>query len=378
VLFGGPVPFHAHLVLERGGGFMRILRWTTLRVAYMPGLWYATPAMQKRHPSHPIRLKPNSEAIRKAALKQAIRLFPDNQEWQTAFVDSIVSGEAGRPSLFWTAPRPAEPPFALTRLTDWQPIWTDTIDEPGSVVGQHPLYDEGAYYVLDFSSIVSASVLMATNTPVASILDLCSAPGGKGIFAWRLLEPELLVCNEVIGKRHGMLISNLQRCKVSGSCVTQMDPAKFAELTPQSFDLVIVDAPCSGQSLPAKGTDAPGAFQSEMVSMNMSRQRRILANAVETVKPGGYLAYMTCTYSREENEKNLEWVLRRFPQFEAVVVPHLESFRSPLLEAPCYRHSPQNGLGVGGFTCLLRNTTAYRPTISLNEIHKRIRPVWEA
>jgi len=329
--------------------------------------------MKKPAPRFRKPLKPNPEAVARAATKQAVRLFPDDTAWQEAFVGAISTGQSAKPSLFWMGERPANPPFGTKRLTNWQPDWVDTIDEPGSTVGKHPMHIEGSCYLLDFSSIVSASVLMAVPQPVHTVLDLCSAPGGKGIFSYRLFQPELLVCNEVIGKRHGMLTANLNRCKVERSLVTQLDPSKFATLTPEAFDVVVVDAPCSGQSLPAKGDDVPGAFQPSMVSMNMTRQRRILANAVATVKPGGYLAYLTCTYSREENEKNVEWLLRRFPDFSAVEVTHLSKFRSPLLEAPCYRHSPQDGVGVGGFACLLKNNGKFRPTISTHEIEKRLR-----
>ena len=322
--------------------------------------------------------KLNPELVRKAAAHQAAKLFPRDIDQQNAFLRALLPGKAGKPSLIWMKDRPKKPPFATVLLTEWQPAWVDTLAEPENLVGELPMHADGAYYLLDFSNIISASVLLAIKEPVTTILDLCSAPGGKGIFASRLFEPKLLICNEVIGKRQDMLEANLERCHISNSHVTQSDPAQFSRLTPQAFDLVIVDAPCSSQTLTAKGTDVPDAFESEIVSMNVSRQRRILANAAEAVRPGGHLAYMTSTYSREENEKNLEWLLRRFPQFKAVEVPHLAKMRSNLLPDPCYRHWPQDGLGVGGFACLLQNTAAYRPGISRTEIVKRVKPIWSA
>jgi 16S rRNA C967 or C1407 C5-methylase (RsmB/RsmF family) len=190
---------------------------------------------------------------------------------------------------------------------------------------------------------------------------MCAAPGGKSIFAWKAFHPRLLVCNEVIGKRLGALTSNLQRCDVKPSVVTRLDSEAFAERFPRSADLVIVDAPCSGQSLPARGLPAPGAFHPQTINMNSNRQKRILANSARVVAPGGHLSYTTCTYSREENESVLEWLQKRFPQFRPVEAPLLQEHQSHLAAYPCYRLWPFEGSGAGGFTALLRNTENGEP-----------------
>jgi 16S rRNA C967 or C1407 C5-methylase (RsmB/RsmF family) len=74
------------------------------------------------------------------------------------------------------------------------------------------------------------------------------------------------------------------------------------------------------------------------------------------VAPQGYLAYMTCTYSPQENEEICEWFLERFPQFQAVEISHLQSYQSHLTSVPCYRMFPQDKLGAGAFTVLFKNT----------------------
>ena len=127
---------------------------------------------------------------------------------------------------------------------------------------------------------------------------------------------------------------------------------------PKSSDLVIVDAPCSGQSLLAKGEKAPGCFHPTNINKNANRQKRIIANSAQIVAPQGYLAYMTCTYSPEENEQVCEWLLERFPQFKLVEVKHLKNYQSHLTTMPCYRMFPQSGLGAGAFAALFRNTEA--------------------
>jgi len=119
--------------------------------------------------------------------------------------------------------------------------------------------------------------------------------------------------------------------------------------------VVIVDAPCSGQSLLAKGSQVPGCFHPVTMNKNANRQKRILANSAQIVAPQGYLAYMTCTYAPAENEQVCEWFLNRFPDFQPAVVPHLAPFQSHLTALPCYRLWPHQGLGAGGFTALFQN-----------------------
>jgi 16S rRNA C967 or C1407 C5-methylase (RsmB/RsmF family) len=187
---------------------------------------------------------------------------------------------------------------------------------------------------------------------------MCAAPGGKSVFAWRALKPDLLITNEVIGKRLGMLISNLKRCRIKPIGVVNRDSSIFAELLPASSNLVIVDAPCTGQSLLAKNEKAPGCFHATSINKSANRQKRIIANSAQVVAPQGYLAYMTCTYSAEENEQVCEWFLERFPHFQAVEVEHLSTFQSRLTSIPCYRMFPQYRLGAGAFTALFKNTAA--------------------
>ncbi len=182
-----------------------------------------------------------------------------------------------------------------------------------------------------------------------------AAPGGKSIFAWLALQPQLLVSNEVIGKRTGMLISNLKHCQITPAMVSSKDAKILAEIIPQTANLVIVDAPCTGQSLLAKGGKAPGCFRPVNFNKNYNRQKRILVNYAKIVAPKGDLAYMTCTYSPDENEQVSEWFLSKFPEFKPIVVSHLSSYQSHLTKIPCYRIFPQQKLGAEAFTILFQN-----------------------
>jgi 16S rRNA C967 or C1407 C5-methylase (RsmB/RsmF family) len=287
-------------------------------------------------------------------IKLSRRLFTDTS-LQEKFVTALTQPQPFHPCILWCREKPDKLPFLVETPTAWQPEFIDRL-ALDSKPGQHPLHNQGYYYCLDYSSVFAASILLTIPSPVKVIFDICAAPGGKGIFAWRVFQPELLISNEVIGKRLGMLISNLKRCQIQPSMVTNRDPSVLAERFAQSSDLVIVDAPCTGQSLLAKGEKAVGCFHPANINQCANRQKRIIANSAKIVAPQGYLAYMTCTYSPSENEEVCQWLIKKFPQFQAVEIEKLRDYRSHLTNLPCYRIWPQDGLGAGAFTALFKNT----------------------
>jgi len=294
---------------------------------------------------------PKGRQLTPLLLRQATALFPDEAE-RNVFTQALIDGISREKAIILLQDRPEIKTFPRLRAVDWQPDWVMRLEEDFRP-GQHPLYAKGAFYSLDFSSVFSASAMLAVGEAPKRVLDLCASPGGKSVFAWRAFQPELLYANEVIRKRIGTLVDNFQRCQLTNSVVWSADPSVYAKEFREEFDLVIVDAPCSGQSLLAKGDSAPGCFAPTMIDMNHSRQRRITGNAVHCVRPGGHMAYMTCTYSHKENERIVEWLTLVYPKLRAVEIPHLREFRSQYSEVPCYRLFPQSGLGAGAFVCLL-------------------------
>jgi 16S rRNA C967 or C1407 C5-methylase (RsmB/RsmF family) len=286
-------------------------------------------------------------------LKFARRLFAAPTQ-QSEFIQALTQPQPLFACILWNQPRPESQPFAIADPLPWQPKFIDRLADL-TRPGQHPWHEQGYYYCLDFSSVFAASTLLVTPPQPALVIDLCAAPGGKSLFAVQALQPQFLLSNEVIGKRLGMLISNLRRCQAHPAAVTNLDSQLLAEQLPGRAQLAIVDAPCTGQSLLAKGEKAPGCFHPVTINQNANRQKRILANAAQLVAPQGYLAYMTCAFSPAENEQVSAWFLARFPQFRPVVVPHLQAYQSHLSDLPCYRLWPQSGLGAGGFTILMQN-----------------------
>lgn len=287
-------------------------------------------------------------------IKLARRLFSNPQE-QDKFIHALLSPQDFGSCILWCRQKPQDMDWEILPATSWQPDFIERI-AGGIKPGSHPFHQQGYFYCLDFSSVFAASVLLAISEPIHCIFDMCAAPGGKGIFAQTLLKTNLLVSNEVIGKRIGMLMANLNRCQIQPVAVVSRDSSFWAENLINSSDLVIVDAPCSGQSLLAKGEKVPGCFHPTTINKNANRQKRILANSAQLVTPQGYLAYMTCTYSQEENEGVCEWFLERFSNFQAINVPHLQAFQSHLSALPCYRMFPFSQLGAGAFTALFKNT----------------------
>ncbi len=305
-------------------------------------------------------------------LKLSRRLFENPNEREN-FIEALTHPRRFHPCILWCQQKSEISPFSVEKPFLWQPQFVDRLsleDKPG----QHPLHEKGYFYCLDFSSVFAASTLLSIPSSSKLVFDMCAAPGGKSIFAWKVFQPELLISNEVIGKRLGMLISNLKRCYIKPTVVVSRDSSVFAEMIPLSSHIVIVDAPCTGQSLLAKGEKAPGCFHPTAINKSANRQKRIIANSAKIVASQGYLAYMTCTYSPEENEQVCEWFLERFPQFQAIEVSHLSEYQSHLTTLSCYRMFPQSGLGAGAFTALFKNTEdGERKEVDLDTLSS----VWE-
>lgn len=178
------------------------------------------------------------------------------------------------------------------------------------VFTKDPLFHAGAYYVQEASSMFLDYLLkeLMPVKPGLRVLDLSAAPGGKSTLIASLLEEDsLLVCNEVIRTRASILEENVTRWGHMNTWVTCNDPKDFKKLTGY-FDVVVVDAPCSGSGLFRKDEKAINEWSEANVGLCAERQKRILADIWPSLKEGGLLVYSTCSYSQKENEGLLDWV----------------------------------------------------------------------
>ncbi len=298
---------------------------------------------------------PSAAQLPSAALRLAEKLFVSNMEQREQFIAALRAQDGGKSVVIEVREQRRSPHLQLFDgvRQQWMPAWIQT-PTSSIVPGKTEEHERGDWYLLDQSSVFCASPLSSISGSAPVALDLCASPGGKSVFLWRALQPRLLVANEPIQGRIRALISNVKRCQIDPCIIVRRDPVRIVEELPEFFDVVLVDAPCSGQSLSVKGKPTPGAFHHTTVNMCVRRQRRILAAAAQLVRTGGAMVYATCTYCREENEGMLEWFLKRHENWEAEVVPQLTGYQSHLSEVPCYRLWPFQDQGAGGFTCLLR------------------------
>jgi len=299
----------------------------------------------------------------KAMRKAASALFEGSEAEREAFLAALTDPPGGGDAIAWTGSRQAGALATVPReeLPDWLPEEVDLL-RPGERADASTRGEP--CYQLDYSSVVAASALLVARDSLPTgprVLDVCAAPGGKSVLASLFLQPGFLLANEVVGKRLGILRHNLRRCRIAHGHTQRLQPPRLAEIGAGAFDVCLVDAPCSGQSLLAKGKDHPGCFHPPVVKGNARRQRRILASSAATVRPGGFLLYSTCTFSRRENEGVVETFLGERADFETVDVPHLGALRSPLSEAACHRIYPHRHPGAGGFACLLRRQAPSTP-----------------
>ena len=182
-----------------------------------------------------------------------------------------------------------------------------------------PVFHAGAYYVQDSSSMfvghafrkILEGVDMPKDRPLR-VLDLCAAPGGKTTDMAASLraaagEGFMLVANEVMKARVGILADNVALWGDPNVVVTSDDPAAFSAL-PGFFDIIVTDVPCSGEGMFRKDEEALQQWSEDNVALCEARQRRILADVWPSLKEGGVLVYSTCTFNRMENDGNAGWI----------------------------------------------------------------------
>lgn len=240
-----------------------------------------------------------------------------------------------------------------------------------------PTFHSGAYYVQEASSMFISHILESLKIPKGIYLDLAAAPGGKStLLSSYLGEDGLLVANEVIAARTQILKENVIKWGLGNTVVTHNDPEHFSPLD-GFFDLVLVDAPCSGEGMFRKDPQARAEWSPENVLLCSARQKRIVDTAGELVKGGGYFLYATCTFNEKENEEILRFLTEEFA-FEPVRIPLNPSWGIVETEVNTedgtfygYRFFPHKVAGEGFFiTALRRPEGAYTQLAPSNKEFK--------
>ncbi len=224
-----------------------------------------------------------------------------------------------------------------------------------------PLLHAGCYYVQEASSMFLEQALKQTvdlSQPL-KVLDLCAAPGGKSTLIQSLISADsLLLSNEVIKSRSNILQENLTKWGATNVVVTSNDPKDFSRL-PGFFDVMVIDAPCSGSGLFRRDPSVIEEWSEANVMLCSQRQQRIVADALPSLKKNGILIYCTCSYSVEEDEAVVDWMCNELDvgglRLEVNAGWNIVQSFSPKYKAACYRFYPDKVKGEGFFIACLQN-----------------------
>lgn len=213
-------------------------------------------------------------------------------------------------------------PFSL-RPVPWieNGFYVDAKDKPS----KHPYYYAGLYYLQEPSAMTPACFLPVT--PGDRVLDLCAAPGGKSTeLAVKLQGQGILVSNDISNSRAKALLKNLELFGVGNMMVASEPPGKLLSYFTGYFDKILIDAPCSGEGMFRKSYSMVTAWEKNGVELFAGLQREILRDAVRLLAPGGMLLYSTCTFSPEEDEQAVEYLLELDDSLSLVELPMYEGF----------------------------------------------------
>ncbi|MBD5429364.1 RsmF rRNA methyltransferase first C-terminal domain-containing protein [Lactobacillus sp.] len=230
----------------------------------------------------------------------------------------------------------------------------------GTVSGNDVEWVSGDVYSQDPSAMYPAQI--ADVQPGEKVLDLCAAPGGKSTaLAEKLGGEGLLVANEISNTRAKILRENLERWGATNVVITNESPDKLATKFINYFDKIIIDAPCSGEGMFRKDPNAMKYWSPDYVLKCQIRQKEIIQEAIKMLRPGGKIIYSTCTYSPEEDEQIVSWLVNEYG-FKILPVKHYTGMASGRPEwadnnkalKETVRLWFQDGVGEGQFAALLQ------------------------
>ena len=152
-----------------------------------------------------------------------------------------------------------------------------------------------------------------------NFIDLCASPGGKSIDTLLKQDKGIGILNEIDLKRCNTLKSNIERLGFTNTIITNNKPSDFIDIYENFFDLVLVDAPCSGEGMFKKSDIAINNWSIDYVKHISNVQKEIIDSAIKLVNDNGYLVYSTCTYSKYEDEDNTEYIISKYNDFKLII-----------------------------------------------------------
>ena len=218
----------------------------------------------------------------------------------------------------------------------------------GKISGKSSDHATGLVYSQEPAAQMVAQV--AAPSKGSRVLDLAAAPGGKSTHLLSYLDNTgLLVSNEINFKRSKVLVENIERFGAKNVVVTNTSAGKLAKVFKNYFDMIVFDGPCSGEGMFRKDPDAIQYWHKDYPSELAQLQKDILADGLKMLAPGGQLVYSTCTWSPEENEGVVAWILENYPDLELVAIPKLNGMSDGIDFPETARMYPHHFKGEGQF-----------------------------
>lgn len=300
-----------------------------------------------------------------------------------SFIETLLSDEA---NVFWEALNESSPVSIRQNSKKKEKHWQQATEiewcKSGKYLSERPLFTAdpyfhaGCYYVQEAASMFLEQFLnenIEADTAITA-LDLCAAPGGKTTHLISLLnETSTIVCNEIVPKRNAILCENITKWGTANTVVTQNEAKDFLPLQ-NFFDLIVVDAPCSGEGMFRKDVRAIAEWSEKNVQQCNVRQVEILENIIGTLKENGILLYSTCTFEPSENEEKVKWLCSE-KGFEEV------KLKSNLLKGIMqsefgYRFYPHKVKSEGFYiACLRKKSTMSSPDFMLKNFKKQVQVI---
>lgn len=260
-------------------------------------------------------------------------------------------------AFFESFDQPAVSGFRTNPLKETQMEFADAIpDMPwsyyGKVSGKSPEHVTGLVYSQEPAAQIVGQV--AAPAKGMKVLDLAAAPGGKSTHLLSYLDNTgLLVSNEISTKRSKILAENIERFGARNVIVTNESADRLAKIFPSYFDMIVLDAPCSGEGMFRKDPDAIQYWSADYPVQCAALQREILESAIEMLAPQGQLIYSTCTWSPEENEEIVAWLVEEF-HLELVDIPKINGMVEGIGYPETARMYPHHFKGEGQFVAKFR------------------------
>lgn len=246
----------------------------------------------------------------------------------------------------------------------------------------NPLLHAGAFYVQDASSMIYETIMkgivpMAFDTSrTPAVADLCAAPGGKSTSIINAIPDGIfLLANEFTPQRVGALKENLLKWGYPDVMITNSPVSRLAKAG-AAFDIVAVDAPCSGEGMMRKEKMAREQWSEGLIGQCVALQREILEDACRMLKPGGFLIYSTCTFNRKENEEQVEWLAeeKEMVPFDPGLPEEWGIMHGIDTPYPCFRFMPDRTRGEGLFVAVMRKEIdSEEKTVSLPKLKDWLR-----